>query len=99
MDDADIADVSDFGALAGVEPGGPAWSEGSDGRGAESGAQQFRDDITGAVLPPELAAAAQSEEIRFVESWGVRDVRPISERLSRAGTRPIGGRWVDHNKG
>eukprot|EP00969_Alexandrium_andersonii_P202985 8969936-Alexandrium_andersonii.AAC.1 len=34
-----------------------------------------------------------------MESWGVWDGRPISERLSRAGKRPIGGRWVDHNKG
>ena len=50
-------------------------------------------------MPPDLVAAARSEEIRFVESWGVWDVRPISECLSRAGKRPIGGRWVDHNKG
>eukprot|EP00969_Alexandrium_andersonii_P213794 9440964-Alexandrium_andersonii.AAC.1 len=34
-----------------------------------------------------------------MESWGVWDVRPISECLSRAGKKPIGGRWVDHNKG
>eukprot|EP00969_Alexandrium_andersonii_P294605 13021984-Alexandrium_andersonii.AAC.1 len=32
-------------------------------------------------------------------SWHVRDVRPVSECLARAGKRPIGGRWVDHNKG
>eukprot|EP00969_Alexandrium_andersonii_P105593 4658427-Alexandrium_andersonii.AAC.1 len=62
MDDADIADVADFGAPAGEEPAGPAWSESSDARGAGSGAQQFRGDITGAVPPPELVAAARSEE-------------------------------------
>eukprot|EP00969_Alexandrium_andersonii_P256023 11318080-Alexandrium_andersonii.AAC.1 len=44
-------------------PGSPAWSECSDGHGAGGGAQQFRDDITGAALPPELVAAARSEEI------------------------------------
>eukprot|EP00969_Alexandrium_andersonii_P337473 14915863-Alexandrium_andersonii.AAC.1 len=52
---------------------------------------RFRDDITGAVLPPELVSAARSEEIRFMESWGVWDVRPISECLARAGRRPVGG--------
>eukprot|EP00969_Alexandrium_andersonii_P130740 5781604-Alexandrium_andersonii.AAC.1 len=57
-----IADAADFGAPAGGESGGPAWSECSDGHGAVGGAQQFRDDITGAVLPPELVAAAGSEE-------------------------------------
>eukprot|EP00969_Alexandrium_andersonii_P147366 6516676-Alexandrium_andersonii.AAC.1 len=91
MDDADIADVAGFGALAGEEPRGPAWSECSDGHGAGSGARQFRDDVTGATLPPELAAAARPGEIRFVESWGVWDVRPISECLSHAGGGPIGG--------
>eukprot|EP00969_Alexandrium_andersonii_P082058 3617459-Alexandrium_andersonii.AAC.1 len=34
-----------------------------------------------------------------MESWGVWGVRPISECLSRTGKKPIGGRWVDHNKG
>eukprot|EP00969_Alexandrium_andersonii_P241208 10650044-Alexandrium_andersonii.AAC.1 len=29
-----------------------------------------------------------------MESWGVWDVRPISECLSRTGKRPIGGSWV-----
>eukprot|EP00969_Alexandrium_andersonii_P182306 8055574-Alexandrium_andersonii.AAC.1 len=63
MDDADIADIADFGALAGEEPGGPAQSERSGGHGAGSGPQQFRGDVTGTVLPPELVAAARSEEI------------------------------------
>eukprot|EP00969_Alexandrium_andersonii_P311780 13776299-Alexandrium_andersonii.AAC.1 len=62
MDDAEIADVADFGAPAEGESGSPAWSEGSDGHGARGGAQQLREDITGAALPPELVAAARSEE-------------------------------------
>eukprot|EP00969_Alexandrium_andersonii_P134430 5947596-Alexandrium_andersonii.AAC.1 len=28
-----------------------------------------------------------------MESWGVWDIRPISECLSRTGKKPIGGRW------
>eukprot|EP00969_Alexandrium_andersonii_P192129 8486328-Alexandrium_andersonii.AAC.1 len=53
----------------------------------------------GAVLDPELVAAARSEELRFTESWHVWDVRPISECLPRTSKPPVGGRWVDHNKG
>eukprot|EP00969_Alexandrium_andersonii_P334159 14766758-Alexandrium_andersonii.AAC.1 len=49
MGDMDTADIR---ALAGEECAGPAWSESSDGRGAGSGGQLFRDDITGAALPP-----------------------------------------------
>eukprot|EP00969_Alexandrium_andersonii_P161627 7143407-Alexandrium_andersonii.AAC.1 len=75
MDDMDIADIR---ALAVEEQMGPAWSESSDGRGTGSGGQLLRDDATGAALPPDLVAAARSEEIRFMESWGVWDVRPIS---------------------
>eukprot|EP00969_Alexandrium_andersonii_P132552 5860850-Alexandrium_andersonii.AAC.1 len=59
MDDMDIADIK---ALAGEEQAGPAWSESLDVRGARGGGQLFRDDITGAALPPELVAAARSEE-------------------------------------
>eukprot|EP00969_Alexandrium_andersonii_P347608 15368924-Alexandrium_andersonii.AAC.1 len=66
MDDAHITDVDDYQTFAEEEPGGPAWSEWSDGRGAEAGPGQFRDDITGAALPPELVPAARSEEIRFM---------------------------------
>eukprot|EP00969_Alexandrium_andersonii_P292501 12927892-Alexandrium_andersonii.AAC.1 len=70
MDDARIVDVDDFEALAEGSSEGPAWPESSDGRGAEEGPRQFRDDITGAVLSPERVSAARSEEIRFMESWG-----------------------------
>eukprot|EP00969_Alexandrium_andersonii_P057985 2555040-Alexandrium_andersonii.AAC.1 len=97
--DAEIVDVASLGEPTGEEPRGPAWPEGSDGGLAGDGSQHFRDDITGAVLPLELVAAARSEEIRFMEFWGVWDARPVSERLSRARKRPIGGRWVDRKKG
>eukprot|EP00969_Alexandrium_andersonii_P229624 10141304-Alexandrium_andersonii.AAC.1 len=55
MDDADIANVADFRAPAGEEPGGPAWSGCSGGHGAGSGAQQFRDDIRGQPCLPKLS--------------------------------------------
>eukprot|EP00969_Alexandrium_andersonii_P043937 1926488-Alexandrium_andersonii.AAC.1 len=70
MDDAHIIDADHNQALAEDDSGGSAWSEWSDGRGAESGPGQFRDDIAGAALSPELVSAARSEEIRFMKSWG-----------------------------
>eukprot|EP00975_Prorocentrum_lima_P035024 7361025-Prorocentrum_lima.AAC.1 len=63
MDDAHIIDVDNYQNLAEDASGGPAWSEVSDGCGAGAGPAQFRDDITGAALPPELVSAARSEEI------------------------------------
>eukprot|EP00969_Alexandrium_andersonii_P327993 14493938-Alexandrium_andersonii.AAC.1 len=53
--------------------------------------RQFRDDVTGAVLPPELAPAARAEEIRFAQSWQVWGVRPNAVRKARAGKNPAGG--------
>eukprot|EP00969_Alexandrium_andersonii_P255936 11314351-Alexandrium_andersonii.AAC.1 len=97
MDDADIGDISDFRAAE--EPPASSVSEYSGGRRAESGGQPYRDDVTGAVLDSELAAAARAVEIRFVEFWHVWGVRPISECFARAGKKPIRGRWVDHAKG
>eukprot|EP00969_Alexandrium_andersonii_P337107 14899742-Alexandrium_andersonii.AAC.1 len=59
-------DVADIKAFAGEEQAGPAWPESSDDSGAGSGGQLFLDDITWAVLPPDLVAAARSEEILFM---------------------------------
>eukprot|EP00969_Alexandrium_andersonii_P206428 9120528-Alexandrium_andersonii.AAC.1 len=97
MGDATIADIPHFRnwesdtALAESEPSGAR-------RGRQEG-QTYRGDITGAVLDSGLVESARAEEIRFTESWHVWSVRPISECLARIGKRPIGGRWVDHNKG
>eukprot|EP00969_Alexandrium_andersonii_P133204 5891027-Alexandrium_andersonii.AAC.1 len=76
-----------------------AWPERSDGGLPVSAGRAFRDDITGAALPPELAMAARAEEIKFTQSWNAWGARPVSGRRARAGKGPIGGRWVDHNKG
>eukprot|EP00969_Alexandrium_andersonii_P199519 8812082-Alexandrium_andersonii.AAC.1 len=58
-----------------VDSGG-AWSERSDGGPPAQAEHAFRDDITGAVLPPELVTAARAEDIKFMQSWNVWDVRP-----------------------
>eukprot|EP00969_Alexandrium_andersonii_P203783 9004353-Alexandrium_andersonii.AAC.1 len=63
LDDADITDIADFRA-ADATPDA-AVSERSDVRRTGTGMQPYRDDITGAVLDPELVAAARSEEIRL----------------------------------
>eukprot|EP00969_Alexandrium_andersonii_P230482 10178259-Alexandrium_andersonii.AAC.1 len=61
MGDADIADITNFRAVdsdtAFAVPGFPG------GRGAGSGGQTYRGDITGAALGPELVASARSEDI------------------------------------
>eukprot|EP00969_Alexandrium_andersonii_P248304 10972323-Alexandrium_andersonii.AAC.1 len=67
LEDADVTDIADFRAADATPVS--AVSERSDARRTGTGAQAYRDDVTGAVLDPELVAAARSEEIRFVESW------------------------------
>ena len=66
---------------------------------AQEGYGRYWDDMSGAPLPSSLVAAARNEEIEFMESWGVWEVRPVEECMQRTGKKPIGGRWVDHNKG
>eukprot|EP00969_Alexandrium_andersonii_P005357 232993-Alexandrium_andersonii.AAC.1 len=67
VDDAGITDIAAFRAVDSATAS--AVSECSGGRRAGPGGQPYRDDIAGAVLDPELAAAARSEEIRFMEVW------------------------------
>ena len=50
-------------------------------------------------MPAALAQAARAEELKFLASWHVWDVRPISECWAKTGKAPQRGRWVDHNKG
>eukprot|EP00969_Alexandrium_andersonii_P231369 10218382-Alexandrium_andersonii.AAC.1 len=61
MGDADITDIANFRAVGAATAS--AVSECSDGCRAGPCGQTYRDDITGAVLDPELAASARSEEI------------------------------------
>ena len=59
----------------------------------------FWDDITGENLNPEEVRIAREEELNFMEDWEVWELVPISTCWSRTGKKPLGGRWVDHNKG
>ena len=60
---------------------------------------RFVDDITGRPLNPELVAEARADEVRGANAHNVWTKVPISECYQRTGKPPIGGRWVDHNKG
>eukprot|EP00975_Prorocentrum_lima_P014338 3046681-Prorocentrum_lima.AAC.1 len=74
----------DNGAWAypdGYSPGGARSQEGS----------EYRDATTGAVLNRKLVEEARAEEIRFMQSWQVWEVRPIAECRARTGKNPIGG--------
>ena len=57
------------------------------------------DEYTGDLLPASLVAAAREEEVSVMEEWEVWEEVPISECLSVTGRKPLGGRWVDCNKG
>ena len=55
---------------------------------AQEGSGRYWDDVTGVSLPPDLVAAARSEEIAFMQAWGVWEVRPIEECIQRTGKKP-----------
>ena len=57
------------------------------------------DEHTGDLLPARLAATAREEEVSVMEEGEVCGEAPISECLSATGQKPLGGRWVDCNKG
>ena len=61
--------------------------------------EEFFDNTTGAPLPVHLVKAAREEEIAFMEDWEVWDVVPVSRCWQSTGKGPLGGRWVDVNKG
>ena len=57
------------------------------------------DEYTGDELPPKLVAEAREEEVAAMEEWEVWEEVPEAECWRVTGKRPIGGRWVDHDKG
>jgi hypothetical protein len=57
------------------------------------------DEITGAVLPPELVRQARAEEVKFMLEWGVWERALITDCWRETGKAPIGSKWVDVNKG
>jgi hypothetical protein len=61
--------------------------------------QAYYDNITGELLPPDLVLKARKEEIDFMLEWRVWDEVPVSRSWQVTGKGPLGGRWVDVNKG
>ena len=57
------------------------------------------DEYTGDLLPAKLVAEAREEEVSTMEEWEVWDEVPISQCHAETGRGPLGGRWVDCNKG
>jgi hypothetical protein len=62
-------------------------------------APEVYDEITGAVLPPELVRQARAEEIKFMIDWGVWERALVTDCWRETGKQPIGSKWVDVNKG
>ena len=63
------------------------------------GARRYYDQITGEELPSKLTHAARMEELGFMRDWHVWDVVPESLAWQVTGKGPLGGKWVDVNKG
>ena len=57
------------------------------------------DDISGKPLNPRLVAQARADEIRGVVAHNVWTKVPVQECYDNTGKKPVGGRWVDINKG
>jgi hypothetical protein len=57
------------------------------------------DEITGAVLPPDLVKQARAEEVKFMLDWGVWERARVDDCWKETGKAPIGSKWVDVNKG
>jgi len=57
------------------------------------------DEYTGDLLAAGLVAVAREEEVSVMEEWQVWEEVPVAECFKATGKRPLGGRWVDCNKG
>lgn len=68
-------------------------------RHAWTSTSEYWDANTGEPLPPDLARAARQEEIQFMLEWRVWDEATVAECRRRTGKGPLGGKWVDVNKG
>ena len=60
---------------------------------------QYWDDVSGDRLPAELVQASRAEELEFLRAWEVWDEVRVEECFKTTGRKPLGGRWVDVNKG
>ena len=64
-----------------------------------TGENQVYDELTGEPLPMNLVEKARKEEIDFMLDWRVWDEVPVAKAWQVTGKGPLGGRWVDVNKG
>jgi hypothetical protein len=63
------------------------------------GQEQYFDNLSGSALPPRLVEKARKEEIDFMLDWEVWEEVPVARCWQATGKGPLGGRWVDVNKG
>jgi hypothetical protein len=63
------------------------------------GQAQYFDNLSGSALPPRLVEKARKEEIDFMVDWEVWEEVPVARCWQATGKGPLGGRWVDVNKG
>ena len=56
------------------------------------------DDVTGAVLDPDLVKEARNAAMVFFKKMNVYENVTESERYKETGKAPIGVRWIDVNK-
>ena len=57
------------------------------------------DDVTGHQLDPKLVLKARQLEVEYIREMRLYDKVPIKMCWDRSGKKPIGGRWLDVNKG
>ena len=57
------------------------------------------DEISGKELDPKLVAVARKEEMQEYYKHKVYSKVPITQCWDRTGSKPIGVRWIDINKG
>ena len=57
------------------------------------------DDVHGGALDPRLVEQARKVEMRFVKDRGIYGYATVQESVRETGSKPIGTRWVDTNKG
>jgi len=57
------------------------------------------DEYSGLLLPAADVAAARADEMKFMKELTVWTVVPVQRCIDRLGRKPLGTRWIDHNKG
>ena len=57
------------------------------------------DDVHGGDLPVGLVREARKEEVEYMISRNIWDIRPVGECWEKTGKAPVTVRWVDTNKG